>query len=282
MGNFEEDMNAEIQLQAAFAANARLRDRIDAPNRLVWSLEERLRISDGSMEDQERFYESQMDAMRSEMAELRKSQQGLIDAAVSRITKSFEEQIAKLVEERDAALLSARGWRGKTFGRKSERNAGRGRDGEGPSDGAGTRESEKAEFVDAESQRGKESVASIREGCTLDAEKLVKKLKRSHLGAEVKVERVDYGKAVQYMSDENAVRHSLSEYFTLSDGEYFRTGADGKVETSWYRVIVRYPERYEEHLYEAPMCAVGRRMNTGRPMCWTCAPCRAACSMRRR
>lgn len=56
---------------------------------------------------------------------LRVEHQESIDAAVSRITKSFEEKIAKLIEERDAALLSAKSWRGKNFGRKSERNAGR-------------------------------------------------------------------------------------------------------------------------------------------------------------
>lgn len=59
---------------------------------------------------------------------LRVEHQASIDTAVSRITKSFEEKIAKLIEERDAALLSAKSWRGKNFGRKSERNAGKGKD----------------------------------------------------------------------------------------------------------------------------------------------------------
>ena len=45
--------------------------------------------------------------------------------------------------------------------------------------------------------------------------------------------------------------HTLDEYFTLSEGEYFRTGHNGEIETSWYRIIIRYPESYEEHLYEA-------------------------------
>lgn len=38
------------------------------------------------------------------MEALRSDRQRLIDEAVSRITKTFEEQIAKLMEERDAAL----------------------------------------------------------------------------------------------------------------------------------------------------------------------------------
>ena len=119
-------MNAEIQLQAAYAMNAQLRDQIDSLNRTVWSLEERLRISDGGKEDLKRFYENQMEALRSD-------QQRLIDEAVSRITRTFEEQIAKLTEERDSAPRSSKSWRGRNFGRKSERDAGRGRDYDGPS-----------------------------------------------------------------------------------------------------------------------------------------------------
>ena len=119
-------MNAEIQLQAAYATIAQLRDQTDSLNRTVWSLEERLRISDEGREDLKRFYENQMEALRSD-------QQRLIDEAVSRITKTFEEQIAKLMEERDAALRSAKSWRGRNFGRKSERNSGRDRDDDAPS-----------------------------------------------------------------------------------------------------------------------------------------------------
>ena len=52
----------------------------------------------------------------------------------------------------------------------------------------------------------------------MDAEKLIRKLKSRHPGAEVTVECVDYGKASQYMSDENVVYHKREEYFTLSDG----------------------------------------------------------------
>ena len=244
MSTFEKDMNAEIQLQAAYAMNAQLRDQIDSLNRTVWSLEERLRISDEGKEDLKRFYENQMDALRSD-------QQRLIDEAVSRITKTFEEQIAKLIEERDAALRSAKSWRGRNFGRKSERNAGRGRDDDGPSGRGENRESEKDGYVDTESQKAKDAEKTSGDGSTVDAEKLVKRLKRRHPGAEVTVERVDYSKASQYMSDENVVYHRLDEYFTLSDGEYFRTGKNGEVEKSWYRIMVRYPERYEEHLYEA-------------------------------
>lgn len=87
---------------------------------------------------------------------LRVEHQKSIDAAVSRITKSFEEQIAKLIEERDAARLSAKSWRGENFGRKSERNAGKGKDDDNNGHGEDNRESEKADYVDAETQREKD------------------------------------------------------------------------------------------------------------------------------
>lgn len=87
---------------------------------------------------------------------LRVEHQESIDTAVSRITKSFEEKIAKLIEERDAALLSAKSWRGKNFGRKSERNAGKGKDVDNNGAGEENRESEKADYVDAETQREKD------------------------------------------------------------------------------------------------------------------------------
>lgn len=148
MSNFD-DMNVETQLQVAYSLIAQLKDQIDGLNKANWSLEERLRISDEGKEDLKKFYENQMDILRVE-------HQKSIDAAVSRITKSFEEQIAKLFKERDAALLSAKSWRGKNFGRMSERNAGKGKDGDNNGAGEENRESEKADYVDAETQREKD------------------------------------------------------------------------------------------------------------------------------
>ena len=62
MSTFEKDMNAEIQLQAAYATIAQLRDQTDSLNR----------------GDLKRFYENQMEALRSD-------RQRLIDEAVSRV-----------------------------------------------------------------------------------------------------------------------------------------------------------------------------------------------------
>ena len=106
------EMNLENQLQVAFATIAELREQIDSLTRVNWSLEERLRHDAESREEMRSFYENQME-------NLRKEQQKLIDEAVSRITKSFEDQISKLIAERDAALLAVKHQRGKRFGGKS-------------------------------------------------------------------------------------------------------------------------------------------------------------------
>ena len=182
---------------------------------------------------------------------MRADQQKLIGAAVAQITKSFEEQIAKLIAERDAALLSAKRWRGKKFGRGSERNAGHEDDVNGCA--GENREAEKADFVNPEVQAKKDAEktsATTADVETVDMEKEVAKLKRRHPGAEVSVERVDYSKVCKYMSDENVFMHPLEEYFVLGEGERFRT-KNGEIEKSYYRIIIRYPERYEQHIYEA-------------------------------
>lgn len=99
-------MNIVAQLQTAYSTNADLREQINVLNKTIWSLEERLRMSDESRGELKQFYENQMDALRAD-------QQKLIDAAVARITKSFEEQMFRLVAERDAALLAVKQQRGR-------------------------------------------------------------------------------------------------------------------------------------------------------------------------
>lgn len=148
----------------AYSFIVQLKDWIDGLNKANWSLEERLRISDEGKEDLKKFYENQMDILRVE-------HQKSIDAAVYRITKSFEEQITKLIEERDAVLLSAKSWRGKNFGFKSELNAGKWKDDDNNGIGEENRESEKVDYVDAETQKAEDSKKrSGEEKSTMDAE----------------------------------------------------------------------------------------------------------------
>lgn len=105
-------MNLENQLQVAFATNAELREQIDSLTRVNWSLEERLRHDAESREEMRTFYENQMENLRKEqceaLARLQEQHRTQIEEAVSRITKSFEEQISRLVAERDAVLLAVK------------------------------------------------------------------------------------------------------------------------------------------------------------------------------
>lgn len=259
-----EEMNLENQLQVAFATIAELRDQIDSLTRVNWSQEERLRSDARSRDEMRLFYENQMENLRKEQREAlarlqeehKRQIEETVSAAVSKITKSFEEQISKLIAERDAALLAVKHQRGKRFGGKSERKKGND-DGGTTQDGGENREAEKAEFVDAAQQRQKEMEKAASEssdtktGETLDAEKLVKKLKRKHPGAEITVVRVDYSKSKSYMENpDDSHYHKLESYFNLSEGEYFRTGKNGQIEKSYLRVLIRHPEKYEEHVYE--------------------------------
>lgn len=221
-----------------------------------------------------------MDILRSEMLAQQNRQQDMIDAAVSRITKSFEEKIAKLIEERDAALLSAKSWRGKNFGRESERNAGKGKDDYNNVAGEKNRESEKADYVDAETQKMKDSKKRAgEEKSIMDAEKLVKKLKCRYPGADVIVERVDYSKASQYMSDDHVVVYKLDEYFTLSEGEYFRTSRNGEIEKSWYRIKSAIPRAMKSICMERRMYVAMTMTSIRQPIYLKpVAPFQAACS----
>lgn len=125
-------MNLETQLQIAFATNAKLWEQIDSLTRVNWSLEERLRHDAESREERSCFYENQMENLRKEQREAltrlqeqhKRQIEETVSAAVSKITKSFEEQISKLIAERDAAFLAVKHQRGKRFGGKSERNKG--------------------------------------------------------------------------------------------------------------------------------------------------------------
>ena len=204
------EMNLENQLQVAFATIAELREQIDTLSRVNWSLEERLRSDVENLEVIKNFYENQMENLRKEQREAlaklqeqhRRQIEETVSAAVSKITKSFEEQISKLIAERDAALLAAKQQRGKRFARKSERNKS---EGDNSKNCGENREEEKSEYVDSEQQRQKDMEKAATEssdaktGETLDTEKLVKKLKRQHPGAEIIVIREDYRKAKIYM-----------------------------------------------------------------------------------
>lgn len=250
MTTFDSDMNLESQLQVAFSMNAELKDQLASLREVNWSLQERLRVIDErhekELDSQRQFYENMMENLRTSLEkQFEKQLEKQLEKQEASLRDFFEKQLEKMALERDAAKASSRDERGKRYGRSSERNAGRrGKDDDD------NRPDSKADYVDPESEREKESSS---ECSTLDIEKLQKKLKRRYPGAEIEIQRVDYSKSASYLEpgSPDYHYHSLDEYFTLSEGEYFRTGKGGVIEKSYYRVIVRTPEKIEEHVYES-------------------------------
>lgn len=265
MTTFDSDMNLESQLQVAFSMNAELKDQLASLREVNWSLQERLRVIDErhekELDSQRQFYENMMENLRADMnRQLEKQHAALtlqFEKQEASLKSFFEKQLEELRRERDAARSGVRDERNRHYARKSERKAGhRGKDDDD------NRPSSKSEYVDPASEREKEAAASEHDAAgdnspaersTFEVEKLQKKLKRRYPGAEIEIKRIDYSKSESYLAPGSPDHHfhSLDEYFTLSDGEYFRTGKGGVIEKSYYRVIVRYPEKYEEHVYEA-------------------------------
>lgn len=127
--------------------------------------------------------------------------------------------------------------RGKRFGRKSEKGDKLGKrddenreDEKNDFDGTGTPSSGSGPAASSTSPSG--------EGDAL--KRLKKALKRRYPGAEIEI-RTDYGKQKDYT--ENAVYHSLAEYFTLGEGETFAMRG-GEIDINLVKVIIRYPEKY--------------------------------------
>lgn len=105
-------MNLENQLQVALATSAELKEQIGSLKQVNWSQEVRLRHNAESREEMRAFYENHMENLRKEQCEvlerLQEQHRTQIEEAVYRITKSFEEQISKLIAERDAAFLAVK------------------------------------------------------------------------------------------------------------------------------------------------------------------------------
>ena len=255
MSTFDSDMNAETQLQVAYSMIAELKDQQASLEKLNWSLREQLCLRDEQhakeVESQRQFYENMMESLRLSLEKPFEKQE-------ASLRSFFEKQIEKMALELAAAKSASGSERGKRYGRTSERNAGR----KGKDDDE-NRPSAKQDYVSPEEERAKDVKSAVdddakesgrsSDSSTLDIKKLQQKLKRRYPGADVRLERVDYSKAKSYLEEgsENHHFHSLEDYFTLSDGEYFRTTKGGEIEKSYYRVIVRYPERIEEHVFEA-------------------------------
>ena len=73
-----------------------------------------------------------------------------------------------------------------------------------------------------------------------------KKILRTHPGVEMKVERIDYSKAVAYI--DSPIYHRLEDYYTLPEGACYVTRG-GEIDKSCVKVILYNPATVEEHIY---------------------------------
>lgn len=211
--------------------NARLVDAVAA-------LERRLAESDGRERRMvEEFYRGMIEDMRKaqekQMSDLRESMQRTIDGLTAQIT---------------ALAASGKVNAGKLYGRKSEKSSrlNRRRDDDDRNQGKdnfdGTAGSNKGCNAGSSADVSRDNESS---GDTVSA--LQKKILRTHSGVEMKVERIDYSKAAAYT--DSPIYHRLEEYYELPEGAYFVT-RNGEVDKNCVKVILCYPARIEEHIYE--------------------------------
>ena len=238
-------MSTEEQLQLAISQNVELRAVIARlESQLDPAREERLRqMYQAEARRTEDFYRKMMDDMRAEHARD-------MDRLAKTLAETHELQVRQLkdmIASLQASLNGSRSRedlaRGKRFGRKSEKG-----DKLGKKDDE-NREDEKNDFDGTGTPSSGGSGPSSASASQNDADavkRLQKVLKRRYPGAEIEI-RTDYSKQKDYT--ENAVYHSLSEYFTLGDGETFAT-RNGEIDINLVKVIIRYPEKIEEHIYE--------------------------------
>ena len=241
-------MKVEEQLQMSYMREAELREIISKLEaRLDPEREEKMRkMYEDERRRSEDFYQRQMDFMREqharEMERLEKS-----------LKQSYEAQMRELKEMISTLQSSLRNGaskealaRAKMFGRKSEKTEKLGRkdkdnrakdknDFDGTAGGGSSASSSGAASSDSSSADSEKAL-----------EKLQKRLKKQYPGAEVVI-RTDYSKQKDYT--EKAIYHKLGEYFELGEGEHFVT-RNGEVDINLVKVIIRYPERFEEHIYE--------------------------------
>ena len=231
-------MRAEEQLKLAYMTIAELKDQNAKLVDAVAALERRLAESDGRDRRMvEEFYRGMIEDMRvaqeKQMSDLRESMQHTIDGLTARIS---------------ALAASGKVNAGKLYGRKSEKSSrlNRHRDDDDRNQGKdnfdGTAGSDKGHNAGSNTDASRDKASS---GDTVSA--LQKKIMRTHPGVEMKVERIDYSKASAYT--DSPMYHRLEDYYTLPEGAYFVTRG-GEIDKNCVKVILYYPARIEEHIYE--------------------------------
>ena len=231
-------MRAEEQLKLAYMTIAELKDQNAKLVDAVAALERRLAESDGRDRRMvEEFYRGMIEDMRvaqeKQMSDLRESMQHTIDRLTAQIS---------------ALAANGKVNTGKLYGRKSEKSSrlNKRRDDDDRNQGKdnfdGTAGSDKGHNAGSNTDAARDKASS---GDTVSA--LQKKILRTHPGVEMKVERIDYSKAAAYT--DSPMYHRLEDYYTLPEGAYFVTRG-GEIDKNCVKVILYYPARIEEHIYE--------------------------------
>ena len=235
-------MKAEEQLELAYITIAELRDQntklIDALSSFEKKMAEQ---SAREREVMENFYRSQMEEMR----ELHRRDNESRDETIRNLTDRISElsmQLAAAISSGKANKSAAASARADKYGRKSEKLSRLGKKRDDDDRDEGKDNFNGSAGSDASTGDGK---VSGRDADTISG--IQKKILRTHPGSEIKVERIDYSKAKSYMDD--PTYHRLEDYYTLPEGGRFLM-KDGEIDKNYVRVIIRHPERYEEHIYE--------------------------------
>lgn len=227
-------MRAEEQLKLAYMTIAELKDQNAKLVDAVAALERRLAESDGRDRRMvEEFYRGMIEDMR---------------VAQEKELESMRSVIKDLTAQISALAASGKVNAGKLYGRKSEKSSrlNKRRDDDDRNQGKdnfdGTAGSDKGHNAGSNTDASRDKASS---GDTVSA--LRKKILRTHPGVEMKVERIDYSKAAAYT--DSPIYHRLEEYYELPEGAYF-VARNGEVDKNCVKVILYYPARIEEHIYE--------------------------------
>ena len=269
-------MNDDMKLRLAYAEIARLKDALSDSNRGQIDLvahDAELRADFNRQREEDRqFFKSQMDDLKSfyqqqlsEQSERHKHEiRDLHDKHQANLKQVFEEhnlhtsmlnrQILKLTEqitvltanldhlklseEEARALASYR--KRQLWKRSSEKQKLL------KSGSEVTRGEEKNDYPD---QLDNGSVANhpSEENVSANDKQHENSANKSAKKKDGRSQRTDYAKNKPYTSSPQY--HYLDEYFTMpAGGKYIMR--DGKIDSWWYRKLVRIPEHYEEHFYQ--------------------------------
>lgn len=242
-------MKVEEQLQMAYMKIAELTEIISRlEKRVDPAREEKLRkMYEDERERTEAFYLRMMEQMRMQHALDMERLEKNLKAAYEVQMKGLRDMLAVAQSSQKISASRESLARAKMFGRKSEKTSGLGRK---DKDDRGRDKNDFDGTSCGSSPCGGTPAGTSSADKPSEAEDLIKKLQRNckkmYPGAKIEI-RTDYSKQKDYT--DNAIYHKLGEYFTLGEGEYFVT-RDGDIDISLIKVVIRYPETIEEHIYE--------------------------------